>query len=113
MASPTELRDLKKTLQTDQHSDDAVFSAAVAQSMALLALSDGEIAAEFDMSRPSVNRWRNGRAAPHPAVRKHVFKFFAKKIERLIALEADEDSSVRLRSAPPQDLELLAARSSR
>jgi hypothetical protein len=84
MATLNELLDLQTALQADP-SDDAAFGSAVARGMELLALSDSEMAAEFDMSQPSSDRWRGGLAAPHPAIRKHVISFLQKKLAQLIA----------------------------
>ena len=38
-------------------------------------VKDRELAQRFDMSIPSVTRWRSGRNAPHPLVRRHVINF--------------------------------------
>jgi transcriptional regulator with XRE-family HTH domain len=54
--------------------DDALFADLVREAMAALELSDSDLARQFGMSRPSVTRWRNGRTAPHPAMRAKVFK---------------------------------------
>lgn len=41
---------------------------------------DEEIMNEFDMSRPTLNRWKLGQNAPHPAIRKHILTFLIKKL---------------------------------
>ena len=55
--------------------------------MDLLRLLDSDISKEFGVSRPTVNRWRNGANAPHPAMRKPLYKYFEKRTSSLIASE--------------------------
>jgi len=44
----------------------------------ILELTDEDLAQLFQISRPTVGRWRNGDAAPHPIGRKAVFHSLAK-----------------------------------
>lgn len=44
----------------------------------ILELTDEELAQLFQISRPTVGRWRNGDAAPHPIGWKPVFHSLAK-----------------------------------
>lgn len=63
--------------KADASSDDQ-FRALLGRGVELLTLGDQEIAREFDVSRPTATRWRNGDNAPHPAMRKLVYS----KLER-------------------------------
>lgn len=57
------------------------FGTVVQMALSLLDISDTDICCQFEMSRPSLNRWKNGKAAPHPYIRPHVFKYFRKVME--------------------------------
>lgn len=41
----------------------------------ILLIDNQEISNRFDMSRSSVNRWRNGLTVPHASVRKLVYQW--------------------------------------
>jgi hypothetical protein len=56
--------------------DDVEFSVIFSQGMELLHFSDKDIAKIFGVSRPTVMRWQNGDACPHPMMRKAIFNFF-------------------------------------
>jgi len=64
--------------------DNAVFHSLLEQGMALLQLTDRDIAREFGVSRPTVTRWRNGSNAPHPALRKPVFTWLEQRTRLMI-----------------------------
>lgn len=59
------------------------FAATVAQAIEVLGITDDELAEKFDMSRPSVARWRAGSASPHPALQPHVLTFLRQRAEEL------------------------------
>lgn len=103
MATTFELRSFKDALRRPESLAEG-FGSVVAQGMTLLGLTDAEVAREFDMSRPSVNRWRNGNAAPHPRLRKQVIAYLARKAERVLQNYESEDDSPRLASTsvPPE-----------
>lgn len=46
------------------------FQGILTEGMALLDLTDEACARLFDVSRPTVTRWRNGTTAPHRAMRR-------------------------------------------
>ncbi len=55
-------------------SDDAgPFHDLIRRGFDLMVLTDANVAEHFAMSRTSIMRWRNGRTAPHPAMRRHVY----------------------------------------
>jgi len=60
--------------------DDAMFQKLFAEARAYLEMSDQEIADALSMSRPSVNRWANGRNLPHHAMRKYIFRWIAEQL---------------------------------
>ncbi len=65
--------------------DDARFHVLLLHGMFLMGIDEAEVARRFDMSRPSVNRWKVGRGAPHPSIRKHVYAFLRERAEQTLA----------------------------
>jgi hypothetical protein len=81
----TELRDMAVSASVE---DDAMFVEVLKLARLVLELSDGRIADELLVSRPTVNRWLNGQNDPHPAMRKPVFTWIAREAaSRLRTLE--------------------------
>lgn len=111
------LQQFKEFLRRIDPNDDGQFQEAVKTGTALLGITDGDLADHFDMSRPSVNRWKNGRNAPHPAFRKSVYSFFTKRVAKVLAAQAlaeDEDDGVDLDpSSPSMRAQLMATPSER
>ncbi len=66
---------LLKELEMPIHTTES-FAAVVARAIAELGVTDAEIAKQFDMSRPSARRWRNGQARPHRKIWAHVVAYF-------------------------------------
>lgn len=73
----------EKELATAKDEDLLEFQRLTLKSRELLDLSDYDFAREFRVSRSTIKRWREGRTAPHIAVRKTVFNFLIKKTESL------------------------------
>lgn len=55
------------------------FSEHVVKAMGQLNLTDLEVAEEFDVSVPTVIRWKAGTTAPHPAMQPYVFEWLEQK----------------------------------
>ena len=72
--------------------DDGLFRDLLVKGMELFSLSDKEIAREFDASRPTVTRWRNGDNAPHPSARKHIYGWMQKKAALGLRRIADDEN---------------------
>lgn len=60
--------------------DDAQFRAVFAEAQGVLEMSDQEIADQLSVSRPTVNRWKNGKNLPHPAMRKHILNWIVERV---------------------------------
>lgn len=82
--------------------DDAAFHALLVRSVDLLMLKDREIAHEFEVSRPTVTRWRNGLNAPHPALRKHVFTWLRERAEYFAKRQTSAPTSSSASYVAPQ-----------
>jgi len=53
--------------------DDKEFHRILLEAKRLLEISDSDISEVFLVTRPTVNRWVNGKNLPHPAMRKPIF----------------------------------------
>ncbi|HEX4337727.1 MAG TPA: hypothetical protein VH062_17555 [Polyangiaceae bacterium] len=102
MSEQGKLKDLKARIEGVDLQDAGAFHEIVGEGMLLLRLDDTQLARQFDMSRPSVNRWRSGRNAPHPSIRKHVYAFFKKKVAKLIDVKRDDDDNDIVTKALPR-----------
>lgn len=87
-AALTQLRDRSKVADI---SDDATFQELVNRSRGVLELSDRQFADILMVSRPTINRWSNGKNLPHRSVRKAVFTWICKTAaDRLSIVEKYE-----------------------
>ena len=69
---------ITKLIVSDPRVDD-VFQDVLIEGMELLEFGDYECAELFDVSRPTVTRWRNGSTAPHRAMRLPLCKVLRKE----------------------------------
>lgn len=74
------LRSFERKLSLVHLEDDAVFRALLEEGMQLLQLSHQDVARAFGASLPTVHRWLDGRAVPHPASRTPVFDWLRRKV---------------------------------
>lgn len=87
MTRAAELKSYIATVRKADQKDDAAFHKVVSSGMDLMSVLDSDLAHEFGVSRPTVNRWRSGANAPHPALRKHVFAWLQRRASALLARE--------------------------
>lgn len=87
MAKGTRLEEYVAFVRQADDKDDAAFKAVVARGMELMQLLDTDLSHHFGVSRPTVNRWRTGANAPHPALRKHVFAWLRNRAAALLNRE--------------------------
>jgi ribosome-binding protein aMBF1 (putative translation factor) len=66
--------------------DDAGFSALLKRAQYQFGMSDADLADEFLVSRPTVNRWVNGRNLPHRVMRKPIIEWIAAEAARRLRL---------------------------
>jgi DNA-binding transcriptional regulator YiaG len=89
--STIERADSLKQFSAEAHSVDlkvdAEFHRILREAQALLETSDQEIADALSVSRPTVNRWMNGKNLPYNAMRKPILTWIGEqlsvKIKRL------------------------------
>lgn len=60
--------------------DDEVFRIVVSETLGALPIEDMSIANELAVSRSTVNRWKNGKSVPHPAMRKPVYAALRRRV---------------------------------
>lgn len=84
MARSLALRDYIAALKKADQKDDAAFKTLVTNGMDLMQLNDSDLSHHFGVSRPTVNRWRNGANAPLPTLRKHVYLWLKHRASALL-----------------------------
>ncbi len=62
--------------------DDAEFASLIGQ--AVDDLSEAEMSKLLQVSRPTINRWKNGRSVPHPLGRPRVMQKLAERTQALL-----------------------------
>jgi transcriptional regulator with XRE-family HTH domain len=67
-------------LEAAKLEDDQVFQTLMHDAQVLLEMSDSEIANSLSISRPTLNRWINGRTTPHVAIRKAAAKWISEQL---------------------------------
>jgi hypothetical protein len=85
-----ELTKLREDLEAASKSptDDALFHELVERSLRLLMLPDLEFAKLVGTNRSSINRWKNGKNAPHLAVRPRVYGLLLKRTRHVLSVDA-------------------------
>lgn len=99
MARLSELSQHYFDLLSANSEDPKIFYELINKSFKLLEFSDLDVAVRFGMSKPSVSRWKNGRTAPHPAMRPPVYKWFAKRTKEAMDAICSEYNLVPAASA--------------
>lgn len=60
--------------------DADAFHRIITSAFELSVIDEIDVAHKFGMSRPSINRWRNGRTVPHPAMRAQVYGWLTERL---------------------------------
>src|SRR6188472_1684449 len=81
------IKKLREDIHQGQHliEVDELFHEIMREAFNTL-ICEREVAHYFSMSKPSIQRWKNGRNAPHTAVRKTVYNFLIKLIDNRIEI---------------------------
>jgi transcriptional regulator with XRE-family HTH domain len=76
-------------------SDDGVFHEVLRACQRILELTDQQIADALHVSRPTVNRWINGKNLPQALMRKPIFNWIASQAARKLKIhqELEEQQS--------------------
>jgi transcriptional regulator with XRE-family HTH domain len=62
----------------------------------VLEISDEELADEVRVSRPTVNRWKNNKNLPHPALRSSIAAWIVREASKRLRILSGTDSKTRL-----------------
>ncbi len=100
--SYNELSKFLEQLNAADIEDDSVFHALLKQSEVVLSLGDADLARELRISRPTVNRWRSGKNAPHIFMRHGILDWLKKRTRSLQKkAKVFEGSGSGTQGAPP------------
>jgi transcriptional regulator with XRE-family HTH domain len=80
------LRNEANALKVD---NDTRFQLVLSRAQHLFEMSDAELAAELLVSRPTVNRWLNGRNLPHRAMRRPILDWIAKRASQKLRVRPE------------------------
>lgn len=97
MENVVQLKQFILSLKVRDPRVDSVFQEILIEGMNLLGLVDDDCARLFDVSRPTVNRWRNGSTAPHRAMRIPLCNVLKKEASKRIKAY-ERMSSIRKKS---------------
>lgn len=75
-----QFREFDGRLESADLADDKVFQLLMHEAQVLLEMSDSEIANSLSISRPTLNRWINGRTSPHFGVKKSAIRWIAEQV---------------------------------
>jgi DNA-binding transcriptional regulator YiaG len=81
-----DLRDVREHLSGCNVKQDLAFFEALAHALRTLELSDQDVADGLLVSRPTVNRWKNNKNLPHPALRKPVLGWLMEQTNKRLRL---------------------------
>jgi DNA-binding XRE family transcriptional regulator len=75
-----QFRDFHMRLELQDLENNQIFQAVMQETQVLLEMSDSEIANALSISRPTLNRWINGRTSPHLAVKKAAVAWIGEQV---------------------------------
>ena len=98
-------------LRTANPMEDVLFHRLVRRGLELTTTTDADFAEVVGVSRPTATRWKNGTAAPHPALRPAIYAALKKQAERTIRLLEAHAAPPPARSFAPAAGQRLSAKS--
>ena len=84
LRKPTSLEEFQGVLARADPQDPELFRDIVSAGVDLLSLPLKALADEFGVSPASITRWRQGKNAPHPTVRKLLYGWMSKRIATVL-----------------------------
>lgn len=95
------LTDFQALLSQESAVGDEQFQHVIGQAVEALEMSDEDLADNIKVSRPTINRWKNGRNLPHPLMRGPIIAWLnqqvAAKLRFLSRLEGSTNQPRRTR----------------
>ncbi|HXH92353.1 MAG TPA: hypothetical protein VNN25_12300 [Thermoanaerobaculia bacterium] len=99
-AAPTTRRSALESLRSKADSfkpeDDEQFRSILAEAQDLFGMTDGDMATEFLVSRPTVSRWARGKNLPHCLMRRPITEWVFKEANRQLLREQKLQRSAQL-----------------
>lgn len=91
--------------------DDDEFQRIIREAQTILEMTEREIADQLSVSRPTVNRWKNGKNLPYNAMRKYVSNWIDQQLgSKIRLLEYNMRQSGASAQTPPGKMVALAYR---
>ena len=78
------LNEVAKQLKTPDTNNDQAFQELIGICQVFLEMSEQDMADKFEVSRPTINRWANGKNLPHPAMRRTIYDWVRNDVARRI-----------------------------
>lgn len=91
----SDLEKLKRDIAGRDPNNDDDFREILITARDAFAMTDGDLASAFFVSRPTVSRWISGRNLPHRALRRPVFDWIAKEASRQLGARRPERTTSR------------------
>jgi|GEM_PF-1903682 transcriptional regulator with XRE-family HTH domain len=101
------LRELSECVKSADVRNDNEFQSIIRDGQILLEMSDQEMGDALSVSRPTVNRWINGKNLPHPVIRKSIAAFIGKNLAgriKVVSSAHRAESATSKTQAPSRDL---------
>jgi len=95
------LSDFRASMREADARVDANFQSILRDAQHLLDINDQQLADALSVSRPTINRWINGRNLPYLAMRKPVITWIDKQVSEKIRRITTQEKRRELREAAP------------
>jgi hypothetical protein len=92
MSRIEELKEFQALCRNVDVRDDAAFQNLLQSARHILEMSEAQIADALSVSRPTFNRWVNGRSLPHVAMRTPAISWIVDQLGKKIKLRATYSS---------------------
>lgn len=80
------LADFQALLSQESAVDDEQFQHVIGRAVEALEMSDEDLADNIKVSRPTINRWKNGRNLPHPLMRRPIIAWLNQQVTAKLRL---------------------------
>src|SRR5437764_4324797 len=93
MTRVDELREFEACARRVNHADEAQFREFVRNARLVLEMAESDIADALSVSRPTYNRWINGRNMPHPLMRQSIVDRITKLVQARVRVVTSNSRS--------------------
>jgi DNA-binding XRE family transcriptional regulator len=92
------LSELRSVIETLDLRNDDEFRKVFQEARMLLEMTDRDLADALSTSRPSVNRWANGKNLPHFALRKSIIRWIGEQLAAKVKVLVTANRAVAARA---------------